>query len=111
MKKRILSLICTLAILLGMVTVPAFAADAVETGAAINGEETYSSLQAAVDDYFFGIIVLQEDAQDVTVSRDVYLDLNGHNVADVTVTGGTLYVSDSQTDDYTVADGNNQDNR
>ena len=42
----------------------------------------------------------------ITVTKDTYLDLNGFDVADVAVTGGTLYVMDSQTDDFTVADGN-----
>ena len=102
MKRRIFSMLCALSILLGLVCVPAFAAD---TAVAMNGAEVYGSLQAAVNDYTGGVIVLQADAQDVTVPLNVYLDLNGHNVAGVTVTDGTLYIKDSQTDDYTVADG------
>jgi len=106
MKRRLLSTVCALAILLGMLTVPTFAAEEGTTGAAICGEKIYSSLQAAVDDYTFGVIVLQKDAQKVDIPLNVYLDTNGHNVAGVTVAdGATLYVSDTQTDDYTVADG------
>ncbi len=102
MKKRILSFLCAVAILMGMVTVPAFAA--VEP-AAINGAQEYDTLQAAVDAYRSGIITLEQDASAITVAKDVYLDLNGHTVAGVTVTGGTLFVRDAKTDDYTVADG------
>ena len=106
MKRRLLSTVCALAILLGMLTVPTFAAEEGTTGAAVCGEKIYSSLQAAVDDYTFGVIVLQKDAQKVDIPLNVYLDTNGHNVAGVTVNdGATLYVSDTQTDDYTVADG------
>ena len=52
-----------------------------------------------------GVIQLQADADSLTFSEDTYLDLNGYDVENVTVTAGTLYVMDSQTDDYTVADG------
>ena len=52
-----------------------------------------------------GVIQLQADADSLTFDKDTYLDLNGYDVANVTVTAGTLYVMDSQTDDYTVADG------
>ena len=52
-----------------------------------------------------GVIQLQADADSLTFSEDTYLDLNGYDVANVTVTAGTLYVMDSQTDDYSVADG------
>lgn len=50
-------------------------------------------------------IVLAEDASGLIFTGDTYLDLNGHNIAGVTVTDGTLYCWDSQTADYTVADG------
>ena len=82
--KRILSFLCMLAMLLSVVNPAAFAAE--ETA----GAET---------------IVLEADASNVTVNRDTIIDLNGHNLDGVTVTGGTLYCMDSQTADYTVADG------
>lgn len=43
--------------------------------------------------------------QAVTMTRDVYLDLNGHSVAAVNTNGYKLHCLDSQTDDYDVADG------
>ena len=52
-----------------------------------------------------GAIQLQTNADTLTFDKDTYLDLNGYNVANVTVTAGTLFVLDSQTDDYSVADG------
>lgn len=45
------------------------------------------------------------DETTVTITKDVTLDLNGHDLSDVNVTNGTLYVKDSKTDDYTVGDG------
>lgn len=49
---------------------------------------------------------LQRDLdEEVTVSKDVTLDLNGNDLTAVNVTAGTLYVKDSKTDDYTVSDG------
>ena len=84
--KRILSMLCVLAIMLGMITVPAFAA-----------------AESAVQQ---DVTVLSADAENLTVESDTYIDLNGHSIAGVTVAdGATLYVSDSQTDDYDVADG------
>ena len=45
------------------------------------------------------------DAAALSISKDVYLDLNGYNVEGVTVgNDSTLYCMDSQTDDYTVDD-------
>ena len=101
--KRIVAFLCVVALMLGVANPAVFAAET--AAAATNGAENYSSLQAAVNDYTSGVIVMQANAQDLTVNRDVYLDLNGHTVENVTVTGGTLYCKDSETDDYTVADG------
>lgn len=46
--------------------------------------------------------------ENITVSKDICLDLNGFDlVGNVTVTGGaTVQVKDTQTDDYTVSDSN-----
>ena len=52
-----------------------------------------------------GVLQLQTDGENLTFEKDTVLDLNGHNVSGVTVTSGTLFVMDSQTDDYTVKDG------
>ena len=97
--KRILSAICVVAILVGMLPMTVLAAGA-ETG-----KTSYHTLQDAVDSNVSETIVLTEDAADLVVSKEATIDLNGHNIAGVTVTGGTLYVKDSKTDDYTVADG------
>lgn len=52
------------------------------------------------------VIILQEDTASITVTEDTYLNLNGYDVGSVTVSSGKLYIFDSQTDDFTVADGN-----
>ncbi|MBR4864814.1 MAG: hypothetical protein IKU07_09580 [Oscillospiraceae bacterium] len=94
MQRRILSFLCAVAILMGMITVPAFATTA------------EGSLQDQVNAYTSGVITLTENAEDLKVDANTYIDLNGHSIAGITVAdGATVYVSDSQTDDYTVADG------
>ena len=74
--------------------------------AAINGDTGYTSVQEALNAFDGGAVKLLTDAGDILVDKDTYLDLNGYDVANVTVANGTLYVMDSQTDDFTVADGN-----
>ena len=91
--KRILSLFCVLAMVLGMITVPAFATEA-------------ETLQDKVDAYTSGVITMTEDVENLKVQTDTYIDLNGYYLTGVTVAdGATLYVADSQTKDYTVEDG------
>lgn len=51
------------------------------------------------------MIVLEADATGLEFTGDTYVDLNGYSISGVTVTNGTLYCMDSQTADYTVADG------
>lgn len=69
----------------------------------------FDSLQDAMENYEGGkaVIKLLDDASDadITITQDTYIDLNGYNIGSATVTGGTLYVYDSQTDDFTVEDG------
>ena len=72
---------------------------------ATNGSQTFSSLQTALDRYTSGVIVLQDNARNITVSRDTRLDLNGYDIEGVTVASGTLYCMDSATDDYDITDG------
>ncbi len=92
--KRLLSLLCVLTMVLGMISVPAFATEA-------------ETLQDKVNDYTSGVITLTENAEKLTVNANTYIDLNGYSIDGIAVADGvTLYVSDSQTDDYTVADGN-----
>lgn len=75
---------------------------------AMIGTVGYSTLQAAVNAYTEGetpIQLLADIEETVSVSKNVYLDLNGFDVTGkVTVAAGTLYCMDSQTDDYTVED-------
>ena len=82
--KKLLSVLCVLAMLVSVVNPAAF---------------------AAIDDDTSEIIVLEEDASNLTVNRDTTIDLNGHNIDGVSVLAGTLYLMDSATADYTVADG------
>ncbi len=75
--------------------------------AATNGDKTYLSLQDAIDDYTAGVITLTApDVGTVTIpaGKTVTLDMNGFNLTNV-VANGTLLVKDSDTDDFTVADG------
>ena len=67
----------------------------------------YASLEAAMEAYTGAQekLVLMTDVEDVVLTKDIYLDLNGHDITG-TVTGtGTLYCMDAHTDDCTVADG------
>ena len=73
---------------------------------AINGDVGYTSAADALSAYKSGVVKLLTDMSSITISKDTYLDLNGFNIVNVTVSNGTLYVMDSQTDDFTVADGN-----
>lgn len=74
---------------------------------------SYSSLSGALNAYTHTnekrnyIKLTAPVSQAVTVSKDVYLDLNGFDITgNVTVKDGSvLYGMDSLTDDYTVADG------
>ena len=68
---------------------------------------TYTSLQDAIDNAADGYVkLLKPIAENVTVSKDLVLDLNGKTITGtVTLQSGvTLYGMDSQTDDYTVND-------
>ena len=86
MKRKILSVLCVVAIMLSMIIAPTYATEA----------------EGAVQQ---DVTVLSADAENLIVDTDRYIDLNGHSIAGVTVAdGATLYISDSQTDDYDVAD-------
>lgn len=67
----------------------------------------YDTFAAAVAARTNGSVVklLADCADDITITGDMTLDLYGCDLTgNVTVTGGTLYVKDSATDDYTVED-------
>ena len=67
----------------------------------------YASLEAAMEAYTNNAhkIVLYTDVTDVVLTKDVYLDLNGHKITGSVTGNGTLYCMDSYTDDLTVSDG------
>ena len=79
-----------------------------ESTVATVGSTLCTNLQDAVNAYSTPATPIQLKAnitEDITISKDVYLDLNGFDVTGkVTVTAGTLYCLDSQTDDYEIGD-------
>lgn len=62
----------------------------------------YMTLQEAVDNAQGGCVKLMTDvAEDVVISGNTYLDLNGYDVTGLTVSeGAKLYLLDTATDDY-----------
>lgn len=69
----------------------------------------YDTLEEAVEHYEGGkaVIKLLDDAADarITITQETYIDLNGRDIGSVNVASGTLYLYDSQTDDFTIEDG------
>jgi hypothetical protein len=74
---------------------------------AATGGVGYNTLQAAIDASTDGKVELLNDTPEtVTVNKDITLQLHGCSVGGVNVAeGATLYLQDSATDDFTVADG------
>lgn len=68
----------------------------------------FDSLEDAIEGYEGGkaVIKLLDDASDaeITITQDTYIDLNGYDIGSADVTNGTLFMYDSQTDDFTVED-------
>lgn len=63
------------------------------------------AIAAITDRTAQSVKVVQDTNETVTVTGDLYLDLNGKTLSgNITVNNGTLKVFDSQTDDYSVAD-------
>lgn len=79
-------------------------------GVAQRNGKYYISLEAALAETAEGekLQLLENTRENVVVPVTVTLDLNGNSIDGrvAAATGATLYVSDSQTDDYTVTDGN-----
>lgn len=70
-----------------------------------------ASLDAAIEAFTYEenakryVRLSGDSAEALTISKDVYLDLNGFDLSgNITVESGTLYCMDSATDDYTVND-------
>ena len=73
--------------------------------ATINGEELSIGAAISAFDGSAPIKLIHDITAEVTVNKDVVIDLNGFNIKKVTVKNGcTLQCMDSQTDDYTVED-------
>lgn len=104
MRRRILTVLCALALLICVFAVAAAAVDA-NTVATI-GITPYSNLETAISQSNGQLVKLEDNAGSITVEKDAYIDLNGHSITSANVTNGTLYCMDSQTDDYTIDDGN-----
>ena len=68
-----------------------------------NGYATVAEAVAAANGET--VTLLADSAETVTVSGDLYLDLNGHTLAGLTITDGTLYGMDTTTDDYVSDEG------
>ena len=97
MKKRIVSAIVLLALVLS-IALPALAEEV--TYAAVVDGVGYASVQEAVNAANGKLVTLQADSQEtVSAQGDLYLDLNGHSLSKVTVSG-TLYGMDSATIEY-----------
>ena len=101
--KKTLIIFCALVLCLGCLTVAAAAVE--DSTVATIDAVPYTSLQSAVDAVKNGIqdgmIVLQQDTTEtVEVTCDIYVDLNGKDIAGVTVTEGTFLAVDSQTVDF-----------
>ena len=83
-----------------------FGVNAVAAVCGPDGAIGYDSLEEALAVYTGGYIkLLQSTDAAVTVSQDLYLDANGQSAVLNLAEGSTVYGFDSQTDDYTVADG------
>lgn len=66
----------------------------------------YDTLAAGVENYNAAYVIklLKNNSETVTVSGDCTVDLHGFDLTGNVTVGGTLYVKDSATDDFTVND-------
>ncbi len=112
MKQKVLSLLLVFVMVLS-VTPAVLAADAdqweseIDTlGVAVVNGNYYGTVQEAVNAANGGVVTLLADSEEaVTVTGDLYLDMNGYTLASLFITDGTLYGMDSTTDDYNCDDG------
>ena len=68
---------------------------------------SYATLAEAMEAYTGTSekLVLMADVEDVVLTKDICLDLNGFDITGTVSGTGTLYCMDAHTDDFTVADG------
>ena len=101
MNKKLLTALCILTLLVGMLAIGATASET--SYVAFIGSEGYTDLQTAVNEATgTDVIKLEQNVTTMTVNKDVYVDLNGKNIVTLTVNGGAFYGLDSQTDDYDI---------
>ncbi len=104
--KKVISIITLLAVLVSCLSFGA----AADSTVAMIGTTSYTTLQDAITAYTDPATCIQlvsDTNEDISVSKEIYLDLNGCDVTgSVTVSGATLYCMDSQTDDYNIEDDN-----
>jgi len=95
--KRILCLLLCLVLMLCIVPVASAQED---YAASVNGVG-YTTVAEATSKANGGVVKLLKDSQEqVTAAGDLYLDLNGHTLAGLTMASGMLYGMDTTTDDY-----------
>ena len=100
MRKTLISVICLLALLIGILAFGVSAAELQE--AAIDGVPC-ATLEIALNDALVGqtVTLLVDIAEEITVpDKAITIDLNGHNMGAVTVVGTNVSFMDSQTADH-----------
>lgn len=107
MLKRFLAFMCLLAVCIGCICLGAMATGYKDATVAVIGAEEFVSLQAAVTAYKENNVIqlVKNETAAATITKDVYLDLNGFTVSGAVTVGtdATLYCKDSATDDFDVA--------
>jgi len=90
----------------GMLVTSSFGLSAVAAAYNSVGSVGYETLQAAIDACTDGYVkLLKSTTEAVSVTEDLYMDLNGQSAVLDLAEGVTVYGFDCQTDDYTVSDG------
>lgn len=105
-KNKWLRVVCLMLSVVMALSCMAAGVSAEETYAASVGTAQYKTVAEAVANANGQVVKLLTDSREqVTVTGDLYLDLNGHTLTEVTVAEGVLYGMDSTTDDYDCSDG------
>ena len=103
----LLKVLCLVMVVVLMITsVAAYTQTAAMSYVAAVGQMQYASVAEAVAAANGQTVkLLRNSSERISVSGDLYLDLNGYVLAGLTMTDGTLYGMDSTTDDYNCSDG------
>ena len=90
----------------GALVISSFGLKAVAGVYSSTGATGYETLQEAINACTDGYVkLLKSTTEAVSVTKDLYIDLNGQSAVFTLAEGVTVYGFDSQTDDYTVSDG------